>query len=323
MSKPTVYITRKIPKEGLEDLYKHCNVKMHASQNPPSRAQLLSYAKKSDALMSILTEKIDKEVFDANPNLKTVANYAVGYDNLDLKAAKLAGVPVSNTPSILAGNAVAQHAMAMILTISRQLPQADKFLREGKYKAWDPALFLGGDMNGKTLGIIGGGRIGSALVNIAFEGYEIEILYCDIVRNKELEKKFKAKKVNLKQLLNKSDYISLHVPLLPSTRHMIGAKEFSQMKESAILVNTSRGPVVDEKALVNALKSKKIAGAGIDVYENEPKLTPGLTKLTNVVLTPHIASATHAARREMGEIATNNILDVLIRNRRPRNEVKI
>ena len=323
MSKPTVYITRKIPKEGLEDLYKHCNVKMNTSKNPPSRAKLLSYAKKSDALMSILTEKIDKEVFNANPNLKTVANYAVGYDNLDLKAAKLAGVPVSNTPSILAGNAVAQHAMAMILAISRQLPQADKFLREGKYKAWDPLLFLGGDMNGKTLGIIGGGRIGSALVNIASEGYEIEILYCDVVQNKELEKKFKAKKVNLKQLLNKSDYISLHVPLLPSTKHMIGAKEFSQMKESAILVNTSRGPVVDEKALVNALKSKKIAGAGIDVYENEPKLTPGLIKLTNVVLTPHIASATHAARKEMGEIATNNILDVLIRNRRPRNEIKI
>jgi glyoxylate reductase len=323
MPKPIVYITRKLPKDGLEDLYKHCQVKMHSSQNPPSRKQLLSYAKKADALISVLTEKIDKEVFDVGPNIKIVANYAIGFDNIDLKAAKLAGVPASNTPSNLAANAVAQHAMAVILTIARKLPEADKFVKAGKYQSWDPALLLGDDMNNKTLGIVGSGRIGSSLASIAFKGYDMDILYFDVIRNKDLEKKYKAKKVNLNQLLKNSDYVSLHVPLLPSTKHLIGSKELSQMKDSAILINTSRGPVVDEKALVKALKSNKILGAGIDVFEFEPKLAPGLSRLSNAILTPHIASATHASRREMGEMATQNVLDVLIRGKRPSYEVKI
>tara|TARA_B100001971_G_C18182754_1_gene533802 strand:- start:492 stop:1385 length:894 start_codon:yes stop_codon:yes gene_type:complete len=294
---------------------------MHASQKPPSRAQLFSYAKRADALISVFTEKIDKEVFAKSPNLKIVANYAVGFDNIDLKAAAKAEVSISNTPSTVAAHAVAQHAMAMILTLARRLPEADSFMRLGRYKAWDPSLLLGYDMNKKTLGIVGSGRIGSTLVHIASRGYDMDIIYYDVMRNKDIEKKYKAKKVTLQQLLKSSDYVSLHVPLLPTTRHMIGAKELSQMKETALLVNTSRGAVINEKALVSALRAKKIMGAGIDVYENEPKLSPGLAKLLNIVLTPHIASATYAARKEMGEMVTQSVVDVLIRGKRPRNEV--
>jgi lactate dehydrogenase-like 2-hydroxyacid dehydrogenase len=194
-------------------------------------------------------------------------------------------------------------------------------MRLGRYKAWDPSLLLGYDMNKKTLGIVGSGRIGSTLVHIASRGYDMDIIYYDVMRNKDIEKKYKAKKVTLQQLLKSSDYVSLHVPLLPTTRHMIGAKELSQMKETALLVNTSRGAVINEKALVSALRAKKIMGAGIDVYENEPKLSPGLAKLLNIVLTPHIASATYAARKEMGEMVTQSVVDVLIRGKRPRNEV--
>jgi glyoxylate reductase len=321
MKKQHVIIARRIPEEGIEDLYKHFKVTMHKKSDPPTRAQLLSYAKKADALITVLTEKVDTELLRAGKNLKIVANYAVGYDNIDLSAAKKAGVYISNTPGDLAG-AVAEHAMAMIMVLAKKMLEGDRYMRAGKYKAWDPMLLLGNDVRGKTLGIIGVGHIGSALVKIAHDGFGMNILYHDVIRNKQIEKDQKAKRVSLSQLLKQSDAVSVHVPLLPSTRHLIGAKELNQIKSSAVLVNTSRGPVIDEKALVKALKSKKIAGAGLDVYEFEPKLTLGLTKLPNVVLTPHIASATIEARREMGELATQNVIDVLVRGKKPRNEVK-
>ena len=321
MKKPLVVIARNIPQEGLEELYKHCRVEMHKAPAPPSRKQLLSYAKKADALLIVLTEKIDTELLKVGKNLKIVANYAVGFDNIDLKAIKKAGVYATNTPGDLAG-AVAEHAMGMILVLSKKILQGDWYMRANSYKAWNPNLFLGNDVRAKMLGIIGTGRIGSILVKIAHDGFGMKIQYYDVIRNKQIEKDQKANRVSLSQLLKTSDAVSIHVPLLPSTRHVMGLKELNQMKSTAVLVNTSRGPVIDEKALVKVLKLKKIAGAGLDVYEFEPRMAPGLSKFPNVVLTPHIASATHEARTEMGEIATQNILDVLIRGKTPRNELK-
>ncbi|MAG28554.1 D-glycerate dehydrogenase [bacterium] len=321
MKKPLVIIARNIPKEGLEELYKHCRVQMHKDSMPPSRSELLSYSSRADALITVLTEKVDAELLSSAKSLKIVANYAVGFDNIDLKAAKKAGIYATNTPGNL-GSAVAEQAMGMILVLSKKMLQGDRFMRANKYKAWDPNLLLGNNVGEKTLGIIGVGNIGSVLVKIAHDGFGMKILYHDVIQNKEIEKAQKAKRVSLSQLLKTSDAVSVHVPLLPSTKHLIGASELNQMKETAVLVNTSRGPVIDEKALVKALKANKIAGAGLDVFEFEPKMAPGLAKLENIVLTPHIASATIEARTEMGEIATQNILDVLIRGKKPRNELK-
>lgn len=323
MPKPKVYIARKIPKQGIEELYKFCDVKMHNSTIPPTHSQLISFAKKSDAIMTSVTENVDKQVLSVNPKLKIVANYAIGFDNIDLKSASKLGVFVSNTPSLLAADAVAQHAMALLLCLARKILESDKFMKTGKYKAWDPLLLLGDDMRGKTFGIIGGGKIGSALVKIARAGYEMNILYNDVIQNKYIEQNFGAKRVTLDKILASSDYLSLHVPLLPSTKHMISAKQLSKMKKTAILINTSRGPVINEKDLFKALKSKRIAGAGLDVFEFEPKPVTGLSKLDNVILTPHTASATIEARQEMGKMATENILDVLIHHKPPRNQIKI
>ncbi len=320
MKKPYVYIARKIDKEGLADLYKHCTVKMHTKQMPPARSELLREAEKADALLTVLTEKVDKELFARGKNLKIVANYAVGFDNIDVPVAEKAGVYVTNTPGDFASS-VAEHAMAMILMLSKRMLEGDRYVRAGKYKAWDPILLIGNDVRSKTLGIIGTGRIGSALVQIAKAGFGMDILYYDVVPNKEIEKKYKAKRVSLKELLTKSDAVSLHVPLLPATKHLIGSKELALMKQTAVLVNTARGPVINEKALVTALRKKSIAGAGLDVFEHEPKLTSGLKGLSNVVLTPHIASATRESRNQMGEIATQNILDVLVRGKAPRNQL--
>lgn len=320
--KPLVYISRKISEDGLEELKKYCTIKMHPKATPPSRQEFLSQVKPADALLTILTERVDAAVFKANPKLKVVVNYAVGYDNIDLAAAKRAGVPVTNTPGDFA-ECVAEQAMALMLAVAKRLVAGDKFVRAGQYKGWDPLLLLGNDVRGQTLGIIGVGRIGSGLVKIAHQGFGMNILYHDLARNEAIEKAYGAKKVKLNELLRAADFVSLHVPLLPATRHLIGPKELAMMKPTAILINTARGPVIDERALVKALKAKTIGGAGLDVFEFEPKLAPGLSKLSNVVLTPHIASATYAARREMARIASDNILDVLLRGQRPRNEIKM
>ncbi len=322
MSKPIVYISRKIREEGLEELKKHCIVKMHQKITPPTRRELLANVKKADAIMTSLAEKVDAEVFKANPNLKIVANYAVGFDNIDIRAGNQYNVPAANTPGDYAV-AVAEHAMALLINLSKRVLEGDRFVRAGKYKFWDPLLLLGRDVKGKTLGIIGTGRIGSALAQIAQQGFAMDIIYYDVVRNGQIEKERKARFVSLNELLAKADFISVHVPLLPSTKHLLSDKQFKLMKPAAFLINTSRGPVIDEKALVKALRAKTIAGAGLDVFEFEPKLVAGLSKLSNVVLTPHIASATYAARRQMAQIASDNILDVLVRGVRPRNEIKI
>jgi len=303
-------VTRKIPKKGIQLLRRHFLVKVYQKDQVIPRKELLKEVKQCDALLSLLTEKIDAEVLNANSKLKVVSNYAVGYDNIDVKAATAKGIIVCNTPGVLE-NAVAEHTFALMLALSKRIVEADRFTRAGKYKRWEPMLLLGTELEGKTIGIIGLGRIGAGVAERARKGMGVNVLYHDIKRNKQFEKEYQAKYVSLSELLKKSDFVSLHVPLLPSTKHLIGKEELRLMKKTAYLINTSRGPVVDEKALVEALEKKHIAGAGLDVYENEPKLTPGLTKLKNAVLTPHTASATVEARTAMSELAAQNIIDVL------------
>ena len=303
-------MTRMIPKKGIQLLRRHFLVKVYPKDQAIPRKELLKEVKQCDALLCLLTEKIDKEILTANPKLKVVSNYAVGYDNIDVKVATAKGIAVCNTPGVLE-DAVAEHTFALMLALSKRIVEADRFVRAGKYKRWEPMLLLGTELKGKTIGIIGLGRIGAGVAERARSGMGVNVLYHDIKRNKDFEKKYQAKFAAMSELLKKSDFVSLHVPLLPSTRHLIGKEELRLMKKTAYLINTSRGPVVDEKALVEALKKKHIAGAGLDVYENEPKLAPGLIKLKNAVLTPHTASATVEARTAMSELAARNIIDVL------------
>ena len=307
--KPKVFVTRKIPGTGVDLLKKKFQVRVAPQNGIISRKELLKGVKWCDALLCLLTDKIDEEVFKANPHLKIAANYAVGYDNIDTKAATKYGVMVSNTPGVLT-ESVAEHAIALMMAVGKRLRESDAFVRAGKYKAWDPWLLLDKQFFRKTIGVIGTGRIGSVFAKFA-HSLEMQVLYTDIRPNADLESKYGAKKVELDELLKNADVVSIHVPLLPSTRHLINASKLKLMKKTAILVNTSRGPVIDEKALVAALKKKQIYGAGLDVYEFEPKQAPGLTKLPNVVLTPHTASATMAARDEMSKLAARNIMAAL------------
>ena len=320
-----IFVTRKIPESGINLLKKYHQVKIYPKDKVISKKDLIKGVKWCDALLCLLTDKIDSKVMDANPDLKVISNYAVGVDNIDIKAATKRNIPVTNTPGVLT-DAVAEHTFALIISIARRIPESDRFTRTGKYKGWEPMLMLGMELKGKTLGIIGLGRIGSGVAERTAKGMGMNVLYNDIRRNPKFEKRYKAKFASLNTILKKADIVSLHVPLLPSTRHLISAKQLRMMKKTAYLINTSRGPVVDEKALVKALKRKEIAGAGLDVYESEPKLAAGLAKLDNVVLTPHIASGTIETREAMSELAAKNILAVL-NGKKPLNlvnkEVKI
>ena len=255
-----------------------------------------------------------------------IANYAVGFDNIDLNEAKKRNIVVTNTPSGQISESVAEHTIALMFALAKRVCEADRFTRAGKYKAWGPKLLLGTDFYGKTVGIVGTGRIGTGVVKRLHDGFNMKILYNDIKRNSELEKETSAKFCTLEQLLKESDFVSLHVPLLPSTRHLISTKQFKMMKKTAFLINTARGPIIDEKALVKALAKKEIAGVGLDVYECEPMIdcdpkdNLDLRKMDNVVLTPHTASATLETRQEMSCLAANNIL-MFINGKKPINAV--
>lgn len=308
--KPVVAVCRPIPEAGLKLLRQRCVVKMH---NGPvlSPRQLAQFIKGSDAILTLLTDKIDEEALAAaGPQLKIVANYAVGFDNIDLAAVAKRGLVATNTPGQLT-DSVAEHSLALLLATSRRIVEADRFVREGQYKQWEPMLFWGQPLLGRTLGLVGSGRIGAALGQIAHRGLRMRILYHDMACCPDLEKYTGATRVGLRELLRRSDVVSLHVPLLPSTRHLIGREELSVMKPEAILINTARGPVVDEAALTEALTEKRIFAAALDVFEREPAIAAGLKRLPNVVLTPHIASATRDAREQMSIMAARNILAVL------------
>ncbi len=319
MPKPYIYVTRPFADSGIKALKaKGYKVEVYDKDEVIPRKLLLQKAKGCDALLPLLTDKIDDEVLAAaGPQLKIVANYAVGFDNVDLKAAKKRGIIVTNTPSEKVNEAVAEHTFALMLALARRITEADAYAKAKKYKGWSPNNFIGTDLYGKTLGIIGAGRIGSAVARRAVNGFGMKLIYTDMRQNVDLERAYKATFMQQERLLQEADFISLHVPLLPSTRHLISTAQFSSMKKTAFLVNTARGPVVDEKALLRALKTKRIAGAGIDVFECEPAIDCDLTdnlelkNFPNVILTPHIASATIEAREAMSMVAAENIMAVL------------
>ncbi len=326
-----IFITRDIPDEGIKMLRKRKSIKLsiYNKDKKIPRRELLKRVKGADVILSILTEKMDAKVMDAaGPELKMIANYAVGFNNIDLAAAKERGIVVTNAPGPEIVESVAEHAVAMIFALAHRIVETDQFTRDGKYKAWGPKLLLGTDVKEKTLGIIGTGRIGTGLVKRMYDGFGVKIIYNDIHRNADLEKKYKAKYRSKMQLLREADFVSLHVPLLDSTHHLISTKELKAMKKTAFIINTSRGPVVDELALVKALAKGEIAGAGLDVYECEPMTdcnprdSYNLRKMPNVVLTPHTASATVEARQAMSRIATKNIL-AFLDGKRPPNKVKL
>lgn len=310
-----VFVTRPIPGFALEELKKIHEVEIWSGPGAIPRDILLQKVSGASAVIPMLTEKIDQEFFDAaGPNLKIVANYAVGFDNIDLSVAKQKNIAVTNTPSHL-GDSVAELTIALIMALSRRIVESDKWMREGKYKSWDPSLFLGQDLEGKTIGIVGLGTIGIAAARLASAVLGMKVVYSATSEKTEAAA-FGWKFMKLNELLSESDVISLHVPLSPQTHHLIGKEQFALMKPSAMLINTSRGPVIDETALYEALSNKKIWGAAIDVYENETGLSDDstwwkMTKLPNIIMTPHIGSATIEAREEMTKIAVENVLAVI------------
>ena len=314
-----VFITRKIPQAGLDLLTKAgFTFSVYKKDSPIERKELLKSIRGCDGLLSLLTDRIDGQVMDmAGKQLKIISNYAVGFDNVDVQAAKTRNIIVTNTPSNMVNESVAEHTFALMLALARRIPEADHFAKRGLYKGWSPGLLNGIDLYGKTLGLIGAGRIGSMVARRAVKGFDMKLLYTDNRKNDFLDKEYNGKKVSMAELLKRSDFISLHVPLLPSTHHLISTKEFSLMKPSAFLINTARGPIVDEKALLKALRAKRIAGAALDVFECEPAIDCDLRdnlelkSFDNVILTPHIASATEEARRDMAVIAAKNIIAVL------------
>lgn len=322
-----IYITRKIPEVGIKMLRdKDYEVDINPKDRVLSKNELIKILKNKpyDAVLCLLTDKIDGEVMDATPSVKIFANYAVGFDNIDLSVAKMKGITITNTPGVLT-EAVAEHALALALAISRRIPEADNFTKKKKYKGWAPMLLLGDSILDKKFGILGLGRIGSKLAHIAVSGFGAKIIYYDIKRNESFEKEFPMGAVeyrnSIEEVLKESDIVSIHLPLMLETRHIINKERLSMMKRSAYLINTSRGAIIDEEALVEALKNKIIKGAALDVFENEPKLAKGLAKLNNVILTPHIASATEMARGEMSRLAAENII-AFFEGKVPSNVVK-
>ncbi len=309
-----VYVTRAIPESGI-NLLKEAGHEIVVSEKDGvlTKEELIAELKKAeyDAVIPLLTDTIDADIFDAVPSAKIFANYAVGYNNIDVEEAKKRGVTITNTPGVLT-NTVAEHTIALMLSITSRIAEADRFTRAGKYDGWAPMLFLGTDLKYKTLGILGAGRIGQRVAHIASRGLGMKVCYYDIKQNEKFEKEYDAQfKSTVDEVLEVADVVTTHVPLLDSTRHLINKESLSKMKPTAYLVNSSRGPVIDESALVEALKGGVIKGAALDVFEDEPALADGLQELDNVVITPHIASATEGTRGKMSEIAAQNIINFL------------
>lgn len=312
-----VFITRRIPEEGINKLKQSCElVEINPCDRSLSYEELLVNIKGRDAIITMLSDRIDERLINEANNLKIIANYAVGYDNIDIRAATSKGIVVTNTPGVLT-DSTADMAWALLFAVARRIVEGDRLTRSGKFEGWAPMLLLGGDIVGKTLGIIGAGRIGTAMA-LRARGWNMNVIYTtQTSRNILLEETVGAKRVDLETLLGESDYISIHTPLTEKTKHMLGAREFSKMKKTAYLINTARGAVIDEAALVAALKDKQIAGAGLDVYEEEPSLKPGLVDLDNVVLAPHLGSATRETRARMSIMVADNIIAVLKKQRPP------
>ena len=308
MPKPKVYVTRELPERGLKIIKERFDAEVWPEYAPPPKKTIIEKAKDVDALATLLSDKIDAEVFDAAPKLKMIAQLAVGFDNVDVQEATKRGIYVSNTPEVLT-DTTADFAWALLMTLARRVGEADKYVRTGKWKVgWHPAMLQGRDVYGATIGIVGAGRIGYAVAKRA-TGFSMKILFYDVIPRPEMEKDFGAKKVDLDTLLKQSDFVSIHVPLMKETHHLINAEKLRLMKKTAYLINNSRGPVVDEKALYDALNEGRIAGAGLDVFEQEPApLDNPLLKLDNVVVAPHISSASYETRSKMAEMVADNLV---------------
>ncbi|MGD2142820.1 MAG: D-glycerate dehydrogenase [Candidatus Bathyarchaeota archaeon] len=312
MNKPEVYVTRQLFPEAMEILERNANVEVFKGVDEAiPRDLLLTKVSGVKGLLSLLTESIDAEVIDAGEDLEVISNYAVGFNNIDLKAATERGIYVTNTPGILT-ETTADAAFALLMAAARRIPEADRHIRAGKWiHAWGPRMFIGTDIHGKTLGIIGLGRIGSALVKRA-QGFGMKVIYNDVLRQKELEKELGVIFKHRDEVIREADFLSLHVPLTAETHHLIGSNELEAMKNSAFLINTSRGPVVNQRSLYEALCSGAIAGAALDVFEEEP-IDPDspLMGLENIVMTPHLASGSVETRTRMATTAARNLVSVL------------
>ncbi|MBM3333079.1 D-glycerate dehydrogenase [Candidatus Sumerlaeota bacterium] len=311
-----VYVTRRIPEPALVRLRSECEkVEVNPEDRSPTRAELLENVRGRDGILCMLTDTIDEQVMRAATSARGFANCAVGYNNIAVHKATELGLVITNTPGVLT-DATADLTWALLLATARRIIESDRFVRAGRFREWGPMLFLGADVTGRTLGIVGAGRIGSAVARRA-RGFDMQILYCDPTPNEAIEKELGACRVSLDELLAQSDFVSVHVPLTDSTRRMFGAEQFRRMKRTAIFVNTARGLAHDEASLAEALRSGTIAGAGLDVYENEPQIQAGLAELDNVVLAAHIGSATIWTRTRMALMAAENLLAIVKGERAP------
>ncbi|HTV48435.1 MAG TPA: D-glycerate dehydrogenase [Phycisphaerae bacterium] len=315
---PKFFITRQIPSIGIQRLKSAGEVFINPLDRELTAAELITMGRDSDGWLTMLTDPITSEVLQSCPKLRAVSNLAVGFNNIDVAACTARKVGVSNTPGVLT-DATAELTFALLMAVARRIVEADKFVRSGKWTSWGPMLFSGVAVTGKTLGIIGAGRIGSRVAEFG-RGFRMNILYFSRNPNPDLERSCSAKRVELNELLTRSDFVSLHTPLTDQTRHIIGAAQLALMQSHAILINTSRGPLIDEAALFAALKEKRIRAAGLDVYEFEPRITPGLTDLDNVVVLPHIGSATEETRNRMAAMAADDLI-AMVAGQRPQNPV--
>ncbi len=316
MALPRVFLSQELPPRVIQVLRERCELTANLEDRVLSKAELIARTRGNDALLCLLTDTIDAEVLDIQPRLKVVSNYAVGFNNVDVAAATARGIPVTNTPGVLT-ETTADFAWALLMAVARRVVECDRFTREGRFTHWKPMLMLGADVHGKTLGLVGAGRIGLAMARRA-RGFAMRVLYSDVQEAPaEQARELNLERVSLEELLSQADYVSIHVPYMPETHHLIGATQLAMMRPEAYLINTARGPLVDETALVEALRVRRIAGAGLDVYEHEPALTPGLTELSNVVLAPHAASASLETRTRMGMLAVENLFAVLEGGRAP------
>jgi glyoxylate reductase len=314
-----VFVARPIFQETVELLQLETEVAANLEDRVLSKPELIEKLQNVDGVLSFTTDTVDREVIERSPRLKVIANFGVGYNNVDWNAATELGVIVTNTPGVLT-ETTADLAWSLLMTAARRVAEGDRLVRAGKFKMWGPKMLLGYDVFGKTLGLVGLGRIGQAVARRA-RGFDMKILFYNPrpVAGTILDQ-LGVESVSLEELYRRSDFISLHAPLLPETTHLLNDRAFTMMKRTCIVINSSRGPVVDEKALVRALKAGEIAGAALDVYEREPQIEPELLTMENVVLAPHIGSASHETRLKMAMMAADNLLSAL-KGLKPRNLV--
>ncbi|WP_148464738.1 2-hydroxyacid dehydrogenase family protein [Peptoniphilus harei] len=312
-------ITSNIPKKIYDDLDKNFEISYHDSNVPLSKEEIMEIIKGQDALLCPLSDKIDKDVIDAGDNLKIIANYGAGFDNIDIDYAREKGIVVTNAPAPASAVSTAELAFGLMLAAARKIVSGDKVTRAGEFYGWRPTFYLGSQLKGKTLGIIGLGNIGKNLAKMA-RAFEMKVVYYSRTRKEDFEKEFDIEYLDRDEVIRSADFLSLHTAFVPDLRHMISKKELEMMKKSAILINASRGPIVDEDALADALIENVIAGAALDVYEFEPRVNDKLMDLDNVILAPHLGNATFEARLEMGENAKDNLIDFK-NGKNPKNKV--